>query len=107
VKGQLAVKPIMYTTYFDEYQKQLNDWQKQFSEWQKKFYDVWLENLPTGKVETNFSETFDKALNFQQELVKAFLDNQEKASKMMVDSQKQFWNDYFEKLRNQTTANGL
>ncbi len=89
----------MYTTYLNEYQKQFSDWQQQYSDWQKKMFDAWMENLPTGKVDMNFAESFDQALTFQQELVNAYLDTQEKSAKMLLDSQKQFWHDYFAKMR--------
>jgi hypothetical protein len=99
----------MYTTYFDEYQKQLNSWQKQlsdwqgqFSDWQKKLMDTWMASMPSNANEVNVPETFEKVLDFQEEVVKAFLDNQEKTSQMMLDSQKEFWNNYFEKMRQQS-----
>jgi hypothetical protein len=89
----------MFTTYFDEYQKQFNDWQKQVNDWQKKFFDAWLDNLPKTKGDVNFPEGFDKALNLQEELVKSYLETQEKTTKMMLDAQRKFWDEYFEALR--------
>lgn len=89
----------MFTTYFDGYQKQFNDWQKQVNDWQKQFFDTWVDSLPSTKDEVNFSEGFDKALAFQEDLVKSYLEAQEKANKMMLDSQRKFWDDYFEALR--------
>lgn len=89
----------MFTTYFDEYQKQFSDWQKQVSDWQKKFFDTWLDNLPKNMNDTDLSENFDKALNFQEELVKSYLEAQGKTTQMMLDAQQKFWNDYFEALR--------
>ena len=100
----LAVTRSMYTKYLDDYQKQFTDWQDQFSEWQKKYFDSWLESFPNGKTEVNFSETFDKALTLQEELVKTYLESQEKASQMMIESQKKFWHDYFEMMRKQTNV---
>jgi hypothetical protein len=94
----------MYTTYFDEYQKQFSEWQQQFSNWQKKFFDTWLDNLPNGKAEVDLSDAFDKTLKFQQDLVAAYLETQEKSSKMMLDSQKKFWDDYFDRLRKQSAS---
>lgn len=99
-RGSLAVRHQMFTTsYFDEYQKQFNEWQKQMSEWQKKFFDTWLETFPTGKVDVTFSDTFDKTLALQAEMVKSYLETQEKTTQMMIDTQKKFWDDYFERLR--------
>ena len=91
----------MYTKYFDDYQKQFTDWQEQFSDWQKKYFDSWLESFPNLKNEVSFSENFDKALKFQEEVVKVYLESQEKASQMMIESQKKFWHDYFEMMRKQ------
>jgi hypothetical protein len=104
----------MYTTYFDEYQKQLSTWQKQLSDWQgqfsdgqKKLLDSWIAHMPSNAADMNIPETFEKALDFQEEVVKAFLDNQEKTSQMMFESQKAFWNNYFERMRQQSSkANG-
>jgi hypothetical protein len=99
----LAAFRAMFTNYFDEYQKQFNEYQKQISDWQKKFFDVWLENLPSPQGEVNFSEAFDKALKLQEELVRSHLEVQEKSTKMMLDTQRKFWDDYFEALRQQSS----
>jgi hypothetical protein len=95
--GHLAVIRLMDTKLFEDYQKQL-------SEWQKKFFDTWIENLPNGKTSLNFSENFDKALSFQEELVNSYLESQEKSMQMMLQAQKQFWADYFETLRKKPVA---
>jgi hypothetical protein len=82
----------MFTTYFDEYQKQ-------FSDRQKQFFDTWLDSLSKTKGDVDLLESFDKALDFQQELVKSYLQAQEKTTEMMLDAQRKFWKDYFEALR--------
>jgi len=97
----------MYSPYFDEYQKQFNELQQKTSDWQKKFFDAWLESMPNMKGEVNFSENFDKAISFQEEMVKSYLEAQEKTAKMMLDSQKKFWEDYFERMRNTKTPAGV
>lgn len=94
----------MYTTYFDEYQKQFTAWQQQVGDWQKKFFDAWLENLPAGKADVNFSESFDQALKFQEDLVNTYLETQEKSSRMMLESQRKFWEDYFARMRQQSAS---
>lgn len=94
----------MFSTYFDESQKQLNDWQNQFGDWQNQFFNTWLETLPNAKGEVNFTEAFDKALTFQEEVVRSYLEAQEKSSQMMLESQKKFWSDYFEALRKRPPA---
>lgn len=89
----------MDTKFFEEYQKQLLDWQK-------KFFSTWLESLPTGQMELNVSDTFETTLKFQEELVKSYLEAQQKTSQMMLEAQKQFWDKYFEMIRKQpVTAN--
>ncbi len=94
----------MYTKYLDDYQEQFTDWQEQFSEWQKKYYDSWLESFPSGKTEVSLSETFEQALKFEEVAINTYLESQEKATKMMIKSQKQFWDDYFEMMRSKPTA---
>lgn len=94
----------MFTTYFDEYQKQFNEWQNQLNDWQKNFFDRWMDSLPNAKGEVNFTDGFDKALDFQEALMKSYLEAQEKANKMMLDSQRKFWNDYFEALRKKAST---
>ena len=90
----------MDTTFFEEYQKQLLDWQK-------KFFNSWLESLPKATMEVNVSDTFETTLKLQQEMVKAFIEAQEKTSKMMLEAQKQFWQNYFGLLNKEpvSTAN--
>lgn len=88
----------MFATYFDEYQKQFSDWQKQVNDWQKKTFDAWFDSLPNTKGDVDFSESFDKTIDFQEELVKSYLEAQEKTNRMMLDAQRKLWNDYFEAL---------
>ncbi|MCX7594448.1 MAG: thylakoid-associated protein [Fischerella sp.] len=95
--GYLAVKRQMYTTYFDEYQKQ-------FKEWQKKFFDTLLESLPNAQKEVNPSEAFELAVDLQAEIVKSFLEAQEKSNQMMLEAQKRFWEKYFERMRKKPAA---
>ncbi|TRT84608.1 MAG: thylakoid-associated protein, partial [Microcystis aeruginosa Ma_AC_P_19900807_S299] len=42
-----------------------------------------------------FPETLVKSLEYQQEWVKSYLTAQETATKVALDSQKQFWDSYF------------
>jgi hypothetical protein len=87
----------MDTKLFEEYQASLMDWQK-------KFYDTWVDSLPNGKANVDLSENFEKAIKFQEELVKAYLESQEKATEMMLETQKKFWDQYFVTARKQTVA---
>jgi len=82
----------MDTKFFDEYQAQLLDWQK-------KFFDTWLESLPKGSAEVKLTDTFETSLKLQEEMVKSYLEAQEKAASTMLETQKQFWDNYFQALR--------
>lgn len=94
----------MFNSYFDESQKQFYEWQKQYSEWQRKFFETWVQSYPAGKGGVDFSESFIKALGFQEELVRSYLDAQEKTAQMMLDAQKKFWDDYFNALKKAPTV---
>lgn len=85
------------TKYFEEYQNQLRDWQK-------KFFDTWLESMSMGKDSFKFPETMDKALDSQEDLVNNYLEAQEAATKIALESQKQFWESYFKIMRQAAKA---
>ncbi|MBJ7899378.1 MAG: thylakoid-associated protein [Cyanobacteria bacterium RI_101] len=82
----------MDTKFFDEYQAQLLDWQK-------KFFGAWLDSLPKGTAEVKLTDTFETSLKLQEEMVKSYLEAQEKAAQTMLETQKQFWDNYFQALR--------
>ena len=84
----------MNTKFFEEYQTQLLDWQK-------KIFSTWLENLPKVSAEIDLSETVETNVKLQEEMVKSYLEAQEKSATLMFDAQKQFWDNYFEVLRQQ------
>ncbi|MGK7931994.1 MAG: thylakoid-associated protein [Microcystaceae cyanobacterium] len=84
----------MDTKLFEDYQKQVLDCQK-------KLFDTWLDNLPSGKVSFNLSDNFEKTVEMQKELVTSYLEVQEKTSSMLLDAQKQLWDDYFETIKKQ------
>jgi ATP-dependent Clp protease ATP-binding subunit ClpA len=96
--GYLAVKKSMDTKVFEDYQQEI-------ANWQKKYLDIWLETIPTtvGKNSLNFSENFDKALKFQEEVVKTSLEAQEKTAQMLIEIQRQFWNSYVDLLQKMPT----
>lgn len=79
--------------------KFIEDYQKQWLEWQKNFFNTCLESMPNGKVDLDLSGNFEKNLKFQEEAVKTYLEAQEKSTQMMMETQKQFWADYFELMR--------
>jgi hypothetical protein len=85
--------------------KILEEYQHQYTEWQKKFFDIWFKTLPTNGMSTlNFSENFNKSLKFQEEFVSTYLESQEKTFQMMMNTQRQFWNNYFDMMRKTTVA---
>ena len=81
--------------------KIFEDYQKEFSEWQKKFVDSWTTNLPNAK-DFKVPETFDKGVEMQQELVTQYLEAQETAIKLSLETQKKFWDGYFDLMRKTT-----
>jgi|UPI00037A75A5 hypothetical protein len=86
--------------FFSESQKKLAEiWdesQKQLSESQKKLVYTWIDNLPSGIIQVNISDTLQKALNFQRELVNSVLQTQQVAMQLTIETQKQFWENYFQ-----------
>jgi len=84
----------MDTKFFEEYQTQLLDWQK-------KFFSTWMEGFPKGVTEIKLTDTFETSVKLQEEMVKSYLEAQEKSATMMLEAQKQFWNNYFETIRKQ------
>ncbi len=83
----------MDTKMFEEYQAKL-------LEWQKKFFDSCLENMGDYKL----PETWEKAVEYQEKMVTNYMEAQESASKMVLDSQKKLWEQYFESVRKQSAA---
>lgn len=74
----------------------------QFSDWQREF----INNLTTAVPFTtpsynplNFTETFNKTLRFQEEVVTSSLEFQALLARMSIETQKQFWEGYFNLLK--------
>ncbi|AFY79163.1 hypothetical protein Ple7327_4020 [Pleurocapsa sp. PCC 7327] len=86
--------------------KVFEDYQQEIANWQKKYFDIWLETIPTtvGNNTLNFSENFDKTMKFQEEVVKTSLEAQEKTAQMLIEIQRQFWNNYVDLLRKVPTV---
>jgi len=91
---------------FNESQKKLaelwNDSQKQLMESQKKLAETWMSSLPAGTTQVNFSENFEKTLNFQQELINSALNSQQVTARLVIETQKQFWDSYFQATQKMT-----
>lgn len=101
-KGEFSGKErkSMDTKYFEDYLKQL-------SEWQKRYFDTWMQTLPNGKEGVNMSETVEKNLKLQEDMINSSLEAQQKMVEMMVDAQKEFWNKYFELMRKQPVVTAV
>lgn len=87
-------------TQWNESQKKMtelwNESQKQLVESQKKLVDAWVGNMPTGMASMDMAGNYEKALNFQRELVNSTLQAQQVSFHLAVESQKQFWDNYFQ-----------
>ena len=72
----------------------------QFSDWQRGFFNS-LAAVPTmpSSNSANFTETFDKTLRLQEEAVTSSLEFQALLARMSIETQKQFWEGYFNLLR--------
>ncbi len=69
---------------------------RQLLESQQKLTNSWTQSLPSGATPANFSESMEKTMSFQQELINTTLDNQLSAVSLAVETQKQLWNSYFQ-----------
>jgi hypothetical protein len=89
-----------YQGQFTETQKNLTSlwegYQQQLLESQKKLLNSWASSFPTGTAPANFSESFDRSMVFQQELVNTTLDAQQAAISLVIETQKQLWGSYFQ-----------
>lgn len=94
------------TEFFTESQAQLNESQKKFAElWkesqkelkesQKELTDAWTESLPKKAEQPSPTEAFEKTLSFQRKLIASTLNAQQITTRLLIESQKQFWDDYF------------
>ncbi|MGL5081950.1 MAG: thylakoid-associated protein [Microcoleaceae cyanobacterium] len=75
---------------------------------QKKLVDSWMQSFSDKAIQINLSESFEKMLSFQQELISSVLDAQRVSANLAVETQKQFWENYFQttqKMAEQTKSN--
>lgn len=79
--------------------KWLEEYQKQMADWQKAFFDSWLNNIPNGKEGFKYPEMLEKNLEVQEQMINRYLEAQETASRLSIESQRKFWSNYFELLR--------
>jgi len=74
----------------------------QFSDWQREFINSLTAAVPsniTNYNPLNFNETFNKTLRFQEEVVTSSLEFQALLARMSIETQKQFWEGYFNLLK--------
>jgi hypothetical protein len=87
----------MNTTWFEDSQKQWQDWQNQW-------VDAWKNSIPNIKDMPDISEVYGKALDAQEEAVKATLKIQQDAIEMTTDLQKKWLDTYFDSMRQMSLA---
>lgn len=87
----------MYTQYTEEYQKQL-------MEIPQRFYYTWLSNFPSMLNMYKMTDSFDKSIELQHELVKNYLAAQEISINMILSTQKQWWDTYFDLAKKASSA---
>ncbi|NHC33771.1 hypothetical protein [Scytonema millei] len=74
----------------------------QFSDWQREFINNMTAAVPfttSSYNPLNFTETFNKTLRFQEEVVTSSLEFQALLARMSIETQKQFWEGYFNLLK--------
>ncbi|HEY9846302.1 MAG TPA: hypothetical protein V6D03_08895 [Candidatus Caenarcaniphilales bacterium] len=83
-----------WTHNFEQFLKQLSDFQK-------TTLNSWTSTVPNMQSfnPLTFSETFDKTLKFQEEVVKSTLEFQALATNLSIETQKQLWEGYFNTIR--------
>ena len=81
------------------------DSQTQWSESQKKLIYAWLDTVRSGATPLSPSENIAKILEFQRELINSSLHTQQVATHLVLESQKQFWDSYFQMAQKITSVN--
>jgi hypothetical protein len=79
----------------------LEQFLRQFSEFQRRVFNSWTSMMPMQSINTpNFRENIDKTLKFQETAITNSLEFQALLARMSLETQKQFWETYFNMLRN-------
>lgn len=73
----------------------------QLSDWQRETFSSWTNNVPNMQSfnSVNFNENLAKTVRFQEEVVTSSLEFQALLARMSIETQKQFWENYFNTLR--------
>ncbi len=83
-----------WSSYLDQSLRQLSDVQKGiFSSWSSTIPSTQNFNM------ANFRDTFDNTLKFQEQVVTSSLEFQTLVARLSIETQKQFWESYFNMLR--------
>jgi hypothetical protein len=78
----------------------LEQFLRQFSELQRGVFTSWTSMMPMQSINTpNLRENFDKTLKFQETTITNYLEFQALLARMSLETQKQFWESYFNMLR--------
>lgn len=79
----------------------LEDLSKQLYDLQRNVFDKWAEATPSLQSlnAINLPETWDKNIEFGEEVVRSALEVQALATQMSIEAQKQIWEGYFEMIR--------
>jgi hypothetical protein len=92
--------------FIDEYQRQLSDWQS-------RFFETWMNVVPGKEKRIDLFDIFDKTINLQQEFVGANIKAQTAATQLfleaqrkVIDTQQQYWSNYFDLMRRVPVARG-
>lgn len=73
---------------------------RQLSEVQRAAFNNWNDPMPSMEnFNTRFSDTFEKTVNFQEELIRNSLETQALIARMSIEIQQQLWDGYFKTLR--------
>lgn len=83
-----------WATNFDQFLRQ-------WSETQKGILNSWSSTIPNMQSfnMSNFRDTFDSTLKFQEQVVTSSLEFQALVARLSIEAQKQFWENYFNMLR--------
>jgi hypothetical protein len=76
---------------------------RQLSELQSGILKNWSSAMPNMQSfnTSNFRESFDRTLNFQENVVTSSLELQALLARLSIETQKQFWEGYFNTFRKQ------
>lgn len=79
----------------------LEQYLRQLSELQRGIFTSWasmMPNMPSSNM-PNMSDTVANSLKFQQQVVTSSLELQAMVARLSIETQKQFWEGYFNMLR--------